>query len=183
MKRNKRKNIYYKPALNSDAKKERAFYLDMRQQLISLFRKKHGLEKSKEAVSIALTKFIENGKNLDDPKAKGWLILTTRNILIDEYRIATNIQTHQAEMINSIDAYDDPNNKIDAFDREVITKVINNNIDKLSPRVKEVIKAIMDGKNDEEIAKSLNITESTVRDHRCAAISKLKEQLKRNALS
>ncbi|MBE8721550.1 RNA polymerase sigma factor [Sphingobacterium pedocola] len=117
----------------------------------------------------------------DDVPFQAILFRTAKSLAIDFYRKAIRDKKMQEQLIDIVTEYyvSDP-----SFEDSEINKSLYCAIEKLPPQRKRVFSLIkLEGKRYEEVAKELDISLSTVKDHMAKAMAFLRDELTKKQLS
>lgn len=154
------------------------FYDALSKKLVSVFQTKFGPDNASAAVNESLFKYIEGGMDMGYENALSWLYVAAKRKLLDNARKERKIRLKTNKMKNYSDHFDDPTKKLDEIDRLVLRKYLDAAIEKLPSRARDVMKEVINGKTNKEIAVLLNMTVSTVKSHKSRSTDFLKKNLK-----
>lgn len=133
-------------------------------------------EQCKDVAQEALTGYWERREDFDDIyKVKGYLYTVTRNHCL-------NILRHAKVSLNYQKAYEEELESESTFEDHVIEQetylLVRNAVDKLPPQMQRIIRYSLEGLNNPQIAKEMEIGEGSVKSLKQTAYRKLRDQLK-----
>jgi len=136
---------------------------------------------AEELVQRTFIKVWDNRASVNPEKSFiSYLCTIAKNMLLNEYEHQT-IQFIYEEYINNIETTENDNSTEKEVDKNLLEEYIDKLADKLPPKRKEIfILSRKEGFSNKEIAKRLNISESTIETQLSKALFFMKGQLKQH---
>lgn len=121
-------------------------------------------------------RLYERRRDFDVPeKAKSFIYITARNLCLDHLKHQKIKQQYQ--QTQSVSKAEDPDFLHEITYQETL-RILHQAIDTLPPQTRKIILLGLNGKNNNEIAETLNISVNTVKSLKKSAYTSLREQLK-----
>jgi RNA polymerase sigma factor (sigma-70 family) len=170
----------YSSDFEKDPNKWNAFFRELANDVIRILKSKKKFEDTKygieDAVYEAINRFLNPRVKLNCKNPKFWITRVAGNILISEHRKDETHNKYVQNQKRDEQVYHPWENT--PFQELPTPGFLETYIAQLSTRRREVIKALLMGATDEQIAMKLGIDESTVRVHKSKAINLIAKNLR-----
>ena len=170
----------YSSDFEKDPNKWNAFFRELENDVIRILKSKKKFEDTKygieDAVYEAINRFLDPRVKLNCKNPKSWITTVAENILISEHRKDKTHNKYVENQKRDVQIYHPLEST--RFQELPTSDYLETYIAQLSNRRREVIKALLMGATEQEIAMKLGIDESTVRAHKSKAINLIAKNLR-----